>query len=307
MIHIIHHKIRSGMKKTILLLIISGFLISSSVAQEKNFRVIEDGGTGKYSAIMMTEPSLQTHTIFRPADLSSFGRKNKLPVIAWGNGACINSPWEHVNFLNEVASHGFLVVAIGIMPREDGERERGRSESKQLLDAIDWAIAQNTDSNSPYYQKIDTKKIAVSGMSCGGLQTLEVATDPRISTIVVCNSGLFENRTGRMPGMPQMGKEHLLKIHTPALYLLGGKSDIAYENGMDDYRRINHVPVFVANMDVGHGGTYSQPHGGEFARVATYWYKWQLKKDRKAAKMFTGKPCGLSKSEVWTVEKKNMP
>jgi len=107
--------------------------------------------------------------------------------------------------------------------------------------------------------------------------------------------------------MPQMGKEHLQKLHTPALYLLGGKSDIAYENGMDDYRRINHVPVFVANMDVGHGGTYSQPHGGEFARVATYWYKWQLKKDRKAAKMFTGKPCGLSKSEVWTVEKKNMP
>lgn len=121
-------------------------------------------------------------------------------------------------------------------------------------------------------------------MSCGGLQTLEVATDPRISTIVVCNSGLFENRTGRMPGMPQMGKEHLLKIHTPALYLLGGKSDIAYENGMDDYRRINHVPVFVANMDVGHGGTYSQPHGGEFARVATYWYKWQLKKIAKRRK-----------------------
>jgi hypothetical protein len=26
---------------------------------------------------------------------------------------------------------------------------------------------------------------------------------------------------------------------------------------MDDYSRINHVPVFVANMDVGHGGTYS--------------------------------------------------
>jgi predicted alpha/beta-hydrolase family hydrolase len=295
------------MKKQIVLLIAIGLLIGHASAQEVKSRIVENGGTGKFSSIMMTEPSLPTHTIFRPQDITVFGRKEKLPVIAWGNGACFNSPWEHVNFLNEVASHGFLVIAIGTMPVEEGEQERSRSVSKQLLDAIDWAIAQNKDKNSPYFNKIDTKKIAVSGMSCGGLQTLEVAPDPRISTIVVCNSGLFTNPRGGMPGMPQMDKEHLQKIHTPTLYLLGGKSDIAYENGMDDYRRINHVPVFVGNMDVGHGGTYSQPFGGEFARVATHWYKWQLKNDREAGKLFTGNPCGLSQSEVWTVEKKNMP
>lgn len=295
------------MMNRIVLLIAMSVLISTSVAQERKSRVVENGGTGGYRAVMMTEPSLTTHTIFRPEDISVFGKKNKLPVIAWGNGACFNSPWEHVNFLNEVASHGFLVIAIGTMPKEEGEQERGRSVSKQLLDAIDWAIAQNKDKNSPYYGKIDTKKIAVSGMSCGGLQTLEVAPDPRISTIVVCNSGLFENPVGRMPGMPQVKKDHLLKIHTPTLYLLGGKTDIAYENGMDDFRRINHVPVFVGNMDVGHGGTYSQPHGGEFARVATHWYKWQLKNDREAGKLFTGSPCGLSQSPLWTVDKKKMP
>jgi uncharacterized protein YciI len=295
------------MKKQLVLLITIVFLFSSSKAQERKSRIIEGGGTGAYSAIMMTEPSLPTHTIFRPEDITPFGKKNKLPVIAWGNGACYNSPWEHVNFLNEVASHGFLVVAIGTMPREEGEQEKSRSESKQLLDAIDWAIAQNKDKNSPYFNMIDTKKIAVSGMSCGGLQTLEVAPDPRISTIVVLNSGLFDNPVGRMSGMPQLKKDQLEKIHTPTLYMLGGESDIAYKNGMDDFQRINHVPVFMGNMDVGHGGTYSQPYGGEFARVATHWYKWQLKNDREAAKMFTGNPCGLSHSDVWTVEKKNMP
>jgi hypothetical protein len=76
---------------------------------------------------------------------------------------------------------------------------------------------------------------------------------------------------------------------------------------MDDFNRINHVPVFVANMDVGHGGTYRQPHGGEFAIVATAWYKWQLKGDEEAGKLFTGIPSGLSESSVWTVDKKNMP
>ena len=275
-----------------------------TLAQQQ--RIVEDGGTGSYKAVMMTESSLRTHTVFRPQELEDFGKKNRLPVIAWGNGACYNSPWEHLNFLNEVASHGFLVIAIGTMPKESGEQNKDRSASSQLLDAIDWAFAQNADPNSVYYQKIDLENIAVSGMSCGGLQTLEVAGDPRISTIVVLNSGLFRQKGAGMPGMPQLGKSQLEKIHTPTLYLLGGPSDIAYENGMDDYEKINHVPVFVANLDVGHGGTYSQPHGGEFARVATAWYQWQLKGDKKAGKMFRGKKPELAQSPEWTVDKKNM-
>lgn len=302
------------MKKTIIcfaVLVFTGIVFQKSLsaqeagASEKaTVRVVEDGGTGDYSAIMYTDNSLETHTVFRPKDLKSFGKKAKLPIIAWGNGACANSPWEHINFLSEVASHGFLVIAIGPMPKE-GERGGGRSTSSQLIDAIDWAIAQNSDKESVLFGKIDVSKISVSGMSCGGLQTLETAPDPRITTAVVCNSGIIGDGGG-MPGMPGLTKDHLAKLHTPTLYLLGGESDIAYKNGMDDFERINHVPVFVANMDVGHGGTYGQPHGGEFAIVATAWYKWQLKGDKKAGKMFTGNPCGLSKSEVWTVEKKNL-
>lgn len=278
---------------------------TADIANLPEPRVVEDGGTGAFKAIMYTDEGLTTHTIFRPEELSPFGEKIKLPIIAWGNGACANSPWEHINFLSEVASHGFLVIAIGPMP-EEGERGGGRSTASQLLDAIDWAIAQNGDPSSPFYNKVDVTRIAVSGMSCGGLQTLEVAPDPRVTTVVVCNSGIIGGGGG-MPGMPALTKDHLNKLHTPTLYLLGGESDIAYNNGMDDYQRINHVPVFVANMDVGHGGTYGQPHGGEFAVVATAWYKWQLKGDQEAGTMFTGNPSKLSQSDIWTVDKKNLP
>lgn len=281
--------------------------VQTLMAQPVASRVVEDGGTGKYSAVMTTQASLPTHTVFTPNDLSQFGKKQKLPVITWGNGACYNSPFEHVNFLSEVASHGFLVIAIGVMPKESGEQTKDRSKSTQLLDAIDWAIAQNDDKKSPYYQKIDVSKIAVSGMSCGGLQTLEVSSDPRVSTVVVCNSGIFKTPGNGISNMPNLTKENLKKIHTPTLYLLGGEKDIAYGNGMDDYYQINHVPVFVANMNVGHGGTYSQPHGGEFAKVATDWYNWQLKGDNKAGKTFTGDPAGLSQNDNWKFEKKNMP
>ena len=55
-------------------------------------RTIEDGGTGPYKALMASDSKLPTHTVFRPNDLNAFGGKNKLPIIAWGNGACANSP-----------------------------------------------------------------------------------------------------------------------------------------------------------------------------------------------------------------------
>ncbi|MFC1551180.1 sialate O-acetylesterase [Candidatus Latescibacterota bacterium] len=278
----------------------------ASSSTETASRTVEDGGTGPYSALMVTDGTLATHTIFRPKDLSVFGKNNTLPIIVWGNGACANSPWEHVNFLSEVSSHGFLVIAIGPMPQE-GERSRDKSASMQLIDAIDWAIAQNSDRTSRYYNKIDITKIAVSGMSCGGLQALECAPDPRVTTAVICNSGILPDPGSGMAGMPGLAKDHLEKLHSPALYILGGESDIAYNNGMDDYRRLNHVPVFAANMDVGHGGTYGQPHGGAFAKVATAWFKWQLKGDTEASGMFAGDPSGLSQSPGWTVEKKNIP
>jgi hypothetical protein len=194
------------------------------------------------------------------------------------------------------------------MPAE-GQRggAGGPTKSPLLVSAIDWALEQTCDKASRYYLKLDTNKIAVAGMSCGGLQALEVAPDARIATAMICNSGILPNPGGGRGGMPKLTKDHLAKLHTPTLYILGGEKDIAYTNGMDDFRRINHVPVLAANLNVGHGGTYSRPHGGEFAKVATAWLQWQLRSDKEAGRMFVGDPCGLAKAEGWKVEKKNIP
>ncbi|MBN1972412.1 MAG: hypothetical protein JW787_02140 [Sedimentisphaerales bacterium] len=295
-----------------------------AISTETNSRTVEDGGTGPFTALMASDSTLATHTIFRPKNLSTFGKKNKLPIIAWGNGACANSPWEHVNFLSEIASYGYLVIAIGPMPAE-GQRGAGggmggagsTSSNSQLIDAINWAIAQDSNNTSIYYGKIDTKKIAAAGMSCGGLQAYVAAPDPRVSTVMICNSGIFNTtgeggtrgggaRGGGMGGMPALTKEHLEKLHTPIIYILGGESDMANPNGMDDFSRIKDLPAFAANMEVGHGGTYGRPHGGEFAKVATAWLQWQLKDDKEAAKMFESEPCGLAQDKNWKVEKKNI-
>ncbi|MBO7099198.1 MAG: family 43 glycosylhydrolase [Bacteroidaceae bacterium] len=267
--------------------------------------VVEDGGTGNYKAIMKEEASLEAHTVFVPQDLSAFNEKNPLPVLVWGNGACTNSPWEHFKFLNEIASHGYLVLATGYIPMEEKPYQGPMSTTEQQIQSIDWAIAQNADPASPYYNKVDVKNICVAGMSCGGLQSLYNCADPRITSLMICNSGLFKNsnRNQAVGGMPMPDKSKLKEIHTPIIYILGGKEDIAYENDMDDFHLISHVPACAANFPVGHGGTYRQPHGGEFSVVALNWLNWQLKGDKQAAKMFKGKDCLLSKREGWTIEK----
>jgi hypothetical protein len=109
-----------------------------SASRETASRTVEDGGTGPFPAVMTSDESLPTHTIFRPKDLAPFGEENRLPIMVWGNGACANSPWEHVNFLSEVASHGFLVIAIGLMPAE-GQRGApgGPTKSDLLFDAME--------------------------------------------------------------------------------------------------------------------------------------------------------------------------
>ena len=327
---------------------------SSAVGTESGERTIEDGGTGPYKAIAVGNSSISTHTIYRPKDLSAFGDREKLPILAWGNGGCANSNSGHQNYLSEIASHGYLIVAIGPMqagggrggPRAGGPAAGAPAAGAPvpsggtLLDAVNWATAQNANPQSPYYRKIDTSKVAVFGHSCGGLQALEVSPDPRVKTTLVVDSGILNSSGaapgaaatprgaagpggaaggapagagrggaggGNLPGMPPLTKEHLAKLHAPVFYLLGGESDIAYANGMDDFKRIEKLPVFVANKGVGHGGTFTQPHGGDWAMASVAWLQWQFRGDAEAGKLFTGNPPGLARKDGWTVDKKNIP
>ena len=299
-------------------------------------------GSGPYPAVIEGDAGVPGHTIYRPENLSAFSQKNSLPVVAWGNGGCANSSTFYAPFLAEIASRGFLVVAIGPYTPGPAPKSGGMgggmgmgTKSEQLLEALDWATAENKRQDSKYYQKLNPSKFAVFGHSCGGLQALEVAPDPRVTTVLVMDSGIFgpggapkigmppggapktaapqgETPQGGAPKMPAMGgamavtKEVLQKLHSPVIYIIGGEKDIAYPQAIDDFAKIDKVPVAMANFDVGHGGTYSQPNGGEFGRVAVAWLQWQLKKDETAGKMFSGSSCGLCTDAKWKFEKKKM-
>ncbi len=277
-------------------------------------------GSGPFKAIMEEAASLPGHTIYRPRDLAALGDR-KLPVVAWGNGGCFNNGAGFRWFLSEVASYGFLVIANGpigpdpVVPRippgpmrmpKASELPPPATHTAQLIQAIDWAQAEDERAGSPLHGRIARDQIAVMGQSCGGVQTIEAARDPRVKTAVVWNSGLLPQPT-RMGGGKVMDKSDLAKLHTPVAYISGDAQDIAYANANDDFARLTSIPAFRGyERGVGHGGTYWESNGGEFGGVAVAWLLWQLQGDPRAGRMFTGHDCGLCVDPRWVVAKKNL-
>jgi hypothetical protein len=149
-------------------------------------------------------------------------------------------------------------------------------------------------------------QIAYSGWSCGGLQALQVAKDPRVKMLVIHNSGVLNDGPSTIPGM-DVGKEVLQTLHTPVIYILGGPTDIAYPNGTDDFKRVAHVPIAMASLPVGHGGTFNEPNGGAAASVAVSWLDWQLRGDAGSARLFVGEDCGLCHDTRWSLQRKQFP
>ena len=266
-------------------------------------------GSGPEPAMAYSDDGLPTHSIYRPQALNG-----AYPVVLWGNGSCVNDNFNYREFLSEVASQGFIVLAIGPWrgapaPRQPRPEDPAlwppfETNASQMLDALDWITAESTRTGSPFAGHVDTAKVAVMGHSCGGAQSLKVSLDPRISTTLILNSGLF-------PEGDQYNERHgvdrsyLEKLHAPIAYFIGGETDIAYVNAESDWADLlqQDVPAINANMDVGHGATYSQPGGYPFAEGPIAWLKYQLKDDAEAAAMFTGPSCGFCGSDDWRLRR----
>jgi len=272
-------------------------------------------GDGRYPALKRVEPGLPGHVVYRPANLQAVAPQ-ALGVVLWGNGGCSDDGASARLHLAEIASHGYVVIAPGGIlsgprspPRGPSPAPGGpltaRTTVPQVAAGLDWALAENRRRASPYFGRIDPAMIAVSGHSCGGLQALALAADPRVRTAVIHNSGVFNNGVSPISGM-RIEKAALKALHSPTLYIMGGPTDIAFENGSDDFARIDTVPVALVSAPVGHGGTFHQPNGGRATAIAAAWLDWQLRGDASAGQLFVGKDCRLCRDPEWTIKRKRM-
>lgn len=287
------------MKRTILALLTAVLAVMAVMAQPLKTRVIDDGGTGQFKAIAVKEQGMEDFVIYRPKDmLYAHARCGALPVLLFGNGGCSDTSIGYERMLSEVASHGYIVVAIGEMRDRLNERPIGKTESLELMHGLDLIMQKNCTKGTEYYNMVDSAKIAAAGHSCGGAQVLYNAGDPRLKTYLILNAGM-----GNME-MAGASRGSLPRLHAPILYIVGGPSDVAYENAQKDYARISHVPVCLANHPAsGHGGTYYDKYGGDYGRLVLDWLDWHLKNKQDNAKIFLAeKPTGY---DGWELKAKN--
>ena len=270
-------------------------------------KVPDYGGSGPHKAVAVREKSLTDFVVYRPVNLDAAmtvgrpgmwttgeAKKEKLPVLIFCNGGCMDTSIGYENMLADIASHGYVVVAIGELQMFAQHENDQHTPSSMVKKALDWIC----NPSSPYYQYINTEKIAAAGHSCGGAQVLANAADPRLKTCIILNAGM-----GKMT-MADASAKSLKNLHGPILYLVGGTTDVAWQNAQMDYKAIKHVPVVLAdNTQSGHGGTYDQANGGANARMVRAWLDWLLRDKQENEKLFIGGD--LADYQGFTIQHKN--
>jgi hypothetical protein len=228
-----------------------------------------------------------TFTIFYPQNMEA---DCPHPAIVWGNGTGVTGSSVYAFFNNNAASWGMVVAAA----------DNSNSGSAPFHAAgIKWLLAQNGDSTSKFYQKLNTK-MGVSGHSQGALAATEAASmaSPNIGALVqvegggttaqglpvLCLSGTADNIVGTM-------------LPTATYTQATGPAMLAIYTGAD------HVTTPTLA-----GWSEQNPGTIQFMRFYTGWFRCFLGNDPVACGMFKGgKSCGVCMDPNWaTLETKNM-
>lgn len=291
------------MKKLYIVFLLVSIAFSAYSETNKNQnslqKIVDNGGSGLYKSIAVSEKSLPNFVVYRPNNLYwASTREKKLPVLIWGNGGCMDTSVGYERLLIEIASQGYIVIAIGELQMKYGDRRELHTPSEMMVEALNWISEQTRDRNSIYFDCVDTLKIAAAGHSCGGAQVLYNSKESRLKTFLILNAGMGDME---MAGASRKSLENLQK---PVLYLTGGEGDVAYKNAQLDYERILNAPVALGDLSTaGHGGTYKEERGGDFGRMILAWLDWQLKEKVEQKNIFL--ESDLKVFPAWTMKQKN--
>jgi hypothetical protein len=222
-----------------------------------------------------------TYTIFYP---QPFEPNCPSPVVAWGNGTGVTGHAVYAFFNNQAASYGIVVIASDNPDTGSGEFHKA---------GIAYMMAQNADSTSDFYKKLNTR-VGVSGHSQGAIgATLATNLIGANCEAEVCVAG---------GGSP---------LKTSAFLCLTGTKDIL-ESACKSTFPIAGPPSFLADWDGGDHVTtetlagYIVGNEGSIQMMNLYaaWFRCFLADDQVACKMFEGGApgnCGMCKAPGWAL------
>lgn len=211
--------------------------------------------------------------VIRPASLCSLGVA-KHPIFIFGPGSGSTAqPYQDI--LTKLASHGFVIFS-----------EQPSNSGAEMKAGIDWLIAQNSNSSSPYYNKLDTTRIGAGGHSLGSVAAYGVASDSRITTTFHIDGGSLDGSGAS-------------KLRKPTALVCGTADNLALGNTRTDYKNAT-VPIWYGEMNgVDHG---TGPSKSISALIA--WCRWHLAGETERKSMFIGNGVEFG-TGLWQSQYKN--
>lgn len=222
-------------------------------------------------------------TLFRPKDLTQGGLCH--PVVTWGNGTGSN-PSLYKVLLNQLASHGFVVIA-------SDSPNVAQGDPPPMVAGVTWVLSQNDDPTSELYRQIDTTHVGATGHSQGGFATTTAGGDSSITTIAaLCGASAQRN------------------LHGPALLYCGGMdTTVPCSTIQNAFDAINNQPIMLAEyLAADHASwvTFRGTTPSPVEAVVTAWMRVQLMGDTALRSWFYGPSCKLCGDSAWQVTQKMM-
>lgn len=235
--------------------------------------------------------------VYRPTDLTVTGQP--LPVVVWANGGCFRSDFTWTPLYEKWASAGFVVLALNESAQAPALTQTTVDHHGQL---IDWVLKQSETEGSPYFGKIDVKRVVAAGNSCGGITALGLAAkDPRVAAVFVLSGS---------SGFGRANQAVVSKINVPVGYVVGGPQDIAGANATSDYNAFRaDLPAMIVSRNVGdHVRVSTDPAIlPEVAKIGLDWMDLALYGTKDAsATLRSSTVCTGCQSGVWTLKGKNL-
>jgi dienelactone hydrolase len=165
---------------------------------------------------------------------------------------------------------------------------------------IDWALAEATRADSPYFGKIDPERLGIAGHSLGAVASFASSGHSAVKASIHWSGSLTGNPVGADEAWLQL-------VHAPIAILCGGAEPRALPRCSGDFDNApSAVPIFYGTVDgVGHVDVFGEANGGQWGRAGVAWFRLMLAGDETFRAWFKTPDCTLC-SSPWMGKSRNL-
>jgi len=210
------------------------------------------------------------------------------PLIAWGNGTGA-LPDQYKELHQHLASWGFVVIDSYSTTTGTG---------KEIMASIEYMLAENKKSDSPFYQKIQEDQIGAAGHSQGSTGVINAHTNFERGNVI---KTVVSIALPKLEFCEPKDAYDTSKLKVP-FFIMSGTRDFIISPASSNKKALStadpKLPVMMA-MAKGAAHTAIEHDGGKHRGYLTAWMRYQLMADSGAKGAFVGNEAELATNTGW--------